>query len=79
MMQDFWQRTRNYVQWLLVSYSAMGGIRAEQKKFVRATGCQLQFQKTGVFDSAAVITVADWALEYPHPFPPRFHVRSQLM
>jgi hypothetical protein len=79
MMQGFWQRTRNYVQWLLVSYSAMGGIRAEQKKFVRATGCQLQFHKTGVYDSAAVIAVADRALEYPHPLPPKFHVRSQLV
>ncbi len=72
MMQDFWQRTRNYVQRLLVSYFALGGIRAEHKMFVRATGCQLQFHKAGVFDSAAVITVVDWVLEYPQPLPPRF-------
>ncbi len=29
--------------------------------------------------SVAVITVADWALEYPHPLPPRFHVRTRVM
>ena len=31
---EFRQRTRNFIQWLLFSYFALGRIRAEQKKYV---------------------------------------------
>lgn len=34
LMQNFRQRTRNFIQWLLFSYFALGRIRAEQKKYV---------------------------------------------
>ncbi len=56
LMQSFRQRTRNFIQWLLFSYFALGGIRTEQKKYVCATGRQLQFYKTGVQRSLQVQT-----------------------
>ncbi len=64
VLQNFWQRLRNYIQRALVNTS-LTRTRGDQLKFIKATGRKLCFYESGVSTSAAVIAVVDWAIEYP--------------
>ena len=73
MMQNFWQRTQNYMQNLLMRYF-MTYVIAQQDDFYKATGQSWAAYRAGVSTSSAVIAIVDWAFEVPHPMPPRVHV-----
>lgn len=43
-------------------------------KVAKDSGRKLPWMDSGVRDSAALISIADWSLEFPFPVPPKVHV-----
>lgn len=73
-MQNFWQRVRNYLVAVVVSLVVSKPVQAEFATFGRETGRKFGVLQDGASKSAALISIVDWALEYPFPVPPRIHV-----
>ena len=75
LLQNFWQRIRNYIQRQLLQQMQLSAL-ADVAAFSRETGQRLRFHDEGVSTSVAIVAPVDWALEFPQPLPPRIHVRN---
>ncbi len=73
-MQGFLQRCQNYLSKTVVEQVIMRLARNIQRQFMRESGLRVHAYEQGLSTSAAAIVAADWAIEYPHPIPPKVHV-----
>ena len=73
-MQNFWQRGGNYLVAAVVSFVVSKPTKAEFAAFGKQTGRHFGMLQDGASKSAALISTADWAIEFPFPVPPRIHV-----
>ena len=73
-MQGFLQRCQNYLSKAVVEQFIMRLARNNQQQFMQESGLRVRAYEQGFSTSAAAIIAADWALEYPHPIPPKVHV-----
>ncbi len=75
LLQNFWQRIRNYIQRQLLQQMQRSAL-ADVAAFTRETGRRLRFYDEGVSTSVAIVAPVDFALEFPQPLPPRIHVSN---
>lgn len=73
-MQGFLQTCQNYLSKAVVEQVIMRLARNNQQQFMQESGLRVRAYEQGFSTSAAAILAADWALEYPHPIPPKVHV-----
>ena len=73
-MQGFLQRCQNYLSKTVVEQVIMRLARNNHQQFMQEAGLRVRAYEQGFSTSAAAISAADWALEYPHPIPPKVHV-----
>lgn len=57
----------------------MGGSWKEELELSRSFGYNVDGSWLTRSKAAAMLAAGDWALEYPHPLPPKVHVRSALV
>ena len=72
--QNFWQRTQNYLQLILLRWLVVPSLMAPINGFIKEEGLNYPPLQSGWQQPAASIAVGDWALEFPYPLPPSFHV-----
>ena len=74
-LAGFLQRCQNYLSKAVVEQVIMRLARNNQQQFMQESGLRVRAYEQGFSTSAAAIIAADWALEHPHPIPPKVHVR----
>ena len=75
VLQGFLQRCQNYLSKAVAEQVIMRLARNNQQQFMQESGLHVRAYDQGFSTSPAAIIAADWALEYPHPMPPKVHVR----
>ena len=73
-MQSFFERCQNWLQAVFLEQIAMRLNKWNQERFMREAGLRVKRFEQGYSNAVAAISSADWALEYPHPVPPKLHV-----
>ncbi|DBB11136.1 TPA: hypothetical protein ACH3X3_006595 [Trebouxia sp. C0006] len=75
----FLQRCQNYLSKAVVEQVIMRLARNNQQQFMQESGLRVRAYEQGFSTSAAAIIAADWALEYPHPIPPKVHMVGPIL